>query len=58
MEEMTADLEVTAVLKPLREGDKAEKIVLQKNARGVTFVGSFAPKRDRPELRMQYLALG
>jgi hypothetical protein len=44
---LDVELEVTAVLEPTNAGSKPESIVLQKNARGETFEGAFAPQRDR-----------
>merc|ERR1712224_1119045 len=38
---------VTAVLRPVVEGESSDTIILQKFARGGTFVGDFKPKRDR-----------
>jgi len=45
--DLTVDLEITAVLKPEHEGGPAQTIILQKNARGGTHVGSFTPNRDK-----------
>lgn len=47
LDELTVDLEVAAVLKPVQEGDALQTVVLTKNARGGDHWGSLAPARDR-----------
>merc|ERR1711924_148286 len=46
-DELTVDLEVTAITTTGDQESACTTVVLQKHARGETFVGTFAPHRDR-----------
>lgn len=47
LSELTVDLKIHAVLRESKSEQPSQEIVLQKHARGDSFVGSFAPARDR-----------
>jgi len=46
-DELTIDLEIKALMHPICPGSGAQKIVVERHARGETFVGSFSPAKDR-----------
>lgn len=47
LDELTVDLEVRALLRPCDDAQPAKDIILQRNARGGTFMGKLRPTRDK-----------
>lgn len=51
LDELTVELEIRALLRPCDITDAASDVILQKTARGGTFVGKFRPARDKRLIR-------